>query len=692
MDLAAFTALFEWLQNHPAWATAIIFLLAFGEGLVVAGVVVPGATLLFLAGALVGSGYLDLWPSLTAAFAGAFLGDSVSFWLGRHFGDRLRGYWPLSRFPGALAKGESFFYAHGGKSIFLGRFVGPVRGIIPAVAGMLAMPGRRFMVVNLVSALAWAPAYLLPGVVFGASLGLAASVTTRLIAVIVLALLIGWAGVWTLRNLIAPPLHRFGALWAWRTRRWGRGHPAAARALYAPRQALRALGHEVGRYWWVAVVLLGLLAFRQFLLGGPTLPDEALLGLIQARLEVETRALFVLPALLLDPVAWVPAWLVGVGWTAFKGRWRVALVLLLAVPGAAGVAALLGVVTGSFGQVPLYRGAPLTRFPSPSVAAFATMTLAAGVFATAGYGRMRRPMLILALALLALVAMAAVVVGRVWLLDAVAGVLVGTVAAGLVVFARSGSMVRSPEQVLPGLLAAVLAVAVVIKGVAVYPEARAGFVEESHWPALSVQEWLEVDPFHPLGRELRWFDGGRRVVDVQWLVHREPMAERLAAGGWVETDRRLEGVLRWLQAEPELEAMLPPPRWHRGRLPALIRVLPLDGDGRRLVLRMWPAPMDIVDHPGGVWLVSLEHEQVRPGWPLVRISSRRARPGEVGVVVGTMLGSEDIRIMVPGQPIRILPDEAVKGASKQRSGAGVQSTEWPSPGFSYAPSLLAPAR
>jgi len=70
-----------------------------------------------------------------------------------------------------------------------GRFVGPVRPVIPAVAGMMQMPAGRFLAVNVASALVWAPAYLLPGIAFGASLELAAEVAGRL-AVLVLGILV----------------------------------------------------------------------------------------------------------------------------------------------------------------------------------------------------------------------------------------------------------------------------------------------------------------------------------------------------------------------------------------------------------------------------------------------------------------------------------------------------------------------
>jgi len=95
-----------------------------------------------------------------------------------------------------LKKGEAFFYRHGGKSILFGRFVGPVRPVIPVVAGILGMRPLHFSVVNVLSAIGWALVYILPGVFFGTSLAVAGEVSTRL-AVLVFILVAGiWGFIW----------------------------------------------------------------------------------------------------------------------------------------------------------------------------------------------------------------------------------------------------------------------------------------------------------------------------------------------------------------------------------------------------------------------------------------------------------------------------------------------------------------
>ena len=669
MDFSWAYALLDWLAAHPGWATLIIFVVALCEGVVVAGLIVPGATLLFIAGALVGTGHLELWPSLAAAFAGALIGDTISYWLGRHLGDRLRTYWPLRRYPGALAKGDAFFATHGGKSLVFGRFVGPVRGIIPAIAGMMNMPARPFLVVNFLSALCWAPAYLLPGMVFGASLAVAASVALRLGALLLGSLVVVWLVWWLFRRLLAPRLRRLGAFVAWRARRWGRVHPLAAQALSGPRHALRAFSYGAGWIWWAALIALGVLLFRQAWLGGPTLVDEALLGALTLGMDTGLRAVFVLPALLVEPQAWVPAWIAGVLWVAAGGRLRVALVLGVLVPGAALAALGLGYLSGNLSPAELYRGAPPLAFPSPALAGFTSLVLAAGVLATVAYGPLRRPVQVLGVAIPLLAAASSVIVGDRWLADAVGGVLLGLVMGGLVVLARTASQRRAPERTLPAIVALVLVVAVSAKGVVTLSEERQRFIDQAEPPVLSVEEWLAVGAADELARELGWLDGGRRPVDFQWLGSPSQIAECLGEGPWYPPQRRLYGLLRWLEPEPDVVRMAPLARWYRGRLPAVIGVWP-HGDSERRVLRLWSAPVRLDEGERRLWLGSVEVERIQPGWPVAAIQSRAATPEEREQVLGQLVTADDLQVQVPSQPVRILPARELTGAAPEPSSAG----------------------
>jgi membrane protein DedA with SNARE-associated domain/membrane-associated phospholipid phosphatase len=190
------------VADHPYAAYLAIFLSATAESLAFVGLLWPGTVLMLGAGALVATGALSLPATLLIAMLGAVTGDSISYWLGRRYRDRLRVLWPFNRHPEMLSHGEAFFRRHGGKSIFWGRFVGPIRPVIPIVAGMLGMPATRFTLVNVLSAIGWAFAYIIPGFVFGTSLILAGSVSARLVVLIALFLGLLWVSVWLCRRLV----------------------------------------------------------------------------------------------------------------------------------------------------------------------------------------------------------------------------------------------------------------------------------------------------------------------------------------------------------------------------------------------------------------------------------------------------------------------------------------------------------
>jgi len=165
--IETFNALLEWIGQHPEHAGWVIFLIALAESLAIVGVLVPGVIILVGAGTLIGSGVLDFWSMTAWAIAGAIIGDALSYWLGHHF-EYLTKRWRWFRLhPDHLEKGVSFFEKYGDISIVLGRFFGPIRAIVPLIAGMMRMPPKRFYLANVLSAIAWAPAYLAPGILLG---------------------------------------------------------------------------------------------------------------------------------------------------------------------------------------------------------------------------------------------------------------------------------------------------------------------------------------------------------------------------------------------------------------------------------------------------------------------------------------------------------------------------------------------
>jgi undecaprenyl-diphosphatase len=151
---------FAWLGN---W---LFFVLAFIESAPFVGVLIPGATLISIGGFLASQGILNIWDIIMFATIGAIIGDFVSYSLGRFGGDWLKKNKIINH--KILEHGETFFYRYGNKSVFWGRFFGPIRAIIPLIAGLSKMKKQPFIFWNILSAIGWAVLNVLLGYFSGA--------------------------------------------------------------------------------------------------------------------------------------------------------------------------------------------------------------------------------------------------------------------------------------------------------------------------------------------------------------------------------------------------------------------------------------------------------------------------------------------------------------------------------------------
>lgn len=240
--------LIDWVQAHPNWAGALIFLVAFGESLLLVGILLPGAAILFGLGTLVGLGVLDFATAWFWSTLGGIAGDGLSFWIGYHYHEKLLSMWPVKRFPKVVQQGREFFQKYGVMSVFLGRFVGPVRPIIPAIAGMMDMPIRRYVLVNIVASILWAPVYILPGVFLSQSLAATAQVAGKLAILAAALVAMVWFAWWLISHVyrwLIPSTYR----WLSHTLLWSQRHPLLGKVtagLVDPRKpesgSLAALG------------------------------------------------------------------------------------------------------------------------------------------------------------------------------------------------------------------------------------------------------------------------------------------------------------------------------------------------------------------------------------------------------------------------------------------------------------------
>ncbi len=152
-----------WLTDSPALILIAILITCFLESFALLGLLIPGVVVLFSLTALAQHADIGLIPLLITGAIGGFIADICSFLIGARLQNNLH-QWPwLKRHENWLNQGQWFIRKWGWLSVIIGRFLGPIRPVIPLVAGSLGMKKTLFVPLSGFTVLFWAPAYLLPG-------------------------------------------------------------------------------------------------------------------------------------------------------------------------------------------------------------------------------------------------------------------------------------------------------------------------------------------------------------------------------------------------------------------------------------------------------------------------------------------------------------------------------------------------
>lgn len=194
------------VQQYGGWIYGILFLIIFCETGLVVTPVLPGDSLLFVAGALASTGGLDMPLLLGLMVAAAVLGDTVNYAIGRWAGPRIfrddhkDSRWRSWLNPAHLARAHAFYERHGGKTIVLARFVPIVRTYAPFVAGMGAMHYTQFLAWNVGGAVLWVVSLSYAGWFFGNVSWVRDNLTLVVLAIVGLSILPAVIAVWRGRS------------------------------------------------------------------------------------------------------------------------------------------------------------------------------------------------------------------------------------------------------------------------------------------------------------------------------------------------------------------------------------------------------------------------------------------------------------------------------------------------------------
>ncbi|MGC3959248.1 MAG: DedA family protein [Verrucomicrobiota bacterium] len=185
----------ELVAQFGPWLYVILFLIVFCETGLVVTPFLPGDSLLFAVGALAarvpepGAFGLNLWVLLAILISAAILGDSVNYWIGKVFGNKLPQKFPKLIKPQHIQKTHDFYERYGGKTIIIARFVPIVRTFAPFVAGIGKMTYSRFMTFNVTGALLWIGLLLPAGYFFGNLEVVKKNFSIVVLAIIILSIL-----------------------------------------------------------------------------------------------------------------------------------------------------------------------------------------------------------------------------------------------------------------------------------------------------------------------------------------------------------------------------------------------------------------------------------------------------------------------------------------------------------------------
>src|SRR5436305_14705816 len=198
-----------------AWTYLLVGLFAFAETGAFVGLVVPGETVMLLGGAVAGQGAIDIYLLIAIAWFSAWLGDTTSFFLGRKLGRSF----VLDHGPRVgisherFEKVEDYFGRHGGKTIFIGRFISLVRAFAPFIAGSSGMRYRAFVPYSILGTGLWASAHILVGYFFSRSIESAAKYAGRGAFVLATTIVVIVAAVTAVRFLRVEENRRRAVAW-----------------------------------------------------------------------------------------------------------------------------------------------------------------------------------------------------------------------------------------------------------------------------------------------------------------------------------------------------------------------------------------------------------------------------------------------------------------------------------------------
>lgn len=599
-----------WLHQHAQWGGVAAFVIAFAESVAIIGSIVPGSVTMTAVGVLIGSGVLPIWTTFVWAISGAFIGDGLSYLLGFRFKDEIRRCWPFSRYPRILSTGEVFFFKHGGKSVFIGRFVGPVRAIVPIIAGMLKMSPKRYFPISFITAICWAPVYMLPGIALGAvSLTMPADIAAELIVFILLLLVVVWLAFWTIKILYQKTHNYFEIILDRKWQQWLQ-QPSKRWLCNLLRRADRPYSHGqllLAGFMLLTWVLFLLIAVDAAFYGPSANWVKIIYSLFRGlRTDTLDRIAIVIISfgyhvILATVVAVLICWL------ALRKRWLAVTHWLFAWALVIMSIILFKSLYVSFRPPGLLNPLATVSFPSRTVTgAIVFYILFAFMFTRNMHKEVRKYIYGIALTVCIAIALARLYLGLNWLTDVIGGICLGSAIVSLVII--SYRRYKPVKISVFGVLFVTLITFVISDGWYLYKNFNAHLHNfQRYWPVYTISQdvwWNQSTPIIPVYRNDR-FGRPAQLFNLQWAGSLDEIKTTLKMHGW--KDFHISGytdvIIRLLEQtnfakhRPSLLAKL-----YNFRPPVLEMINENVAGPYPLVIRLWKTDIILMPTRKPLWV------------------------------------------------------------------------------------------
>jgi undecaprenyl-diphosphatase len=624
--------------DHPALVGLIIFLATLAEAIVVVGAVVPGAAVVILLSGVVGAARGAIFPLVLWAVAGALIGDSLAYWIGRRYGAQLRDRWPFRLKPELFDRGAAFIQKHGTKSLVIGRFIPGLRAFTPVAAGTLGMKPRVFIPASIAAAVAWAVVHILPSAAAGVLLSAVGRISSRLVVAVVGFIVLLALAIWLARlavNVIGPLLTRSYARWI-------------ASLLRSETPVWRRLGLLLdptvaninAHILWGLVLLvcaIGVLAIVQDLIAGDPIvqADAAIRQLTQSyraapldRLMVVISAFGSTPTIIASAAVLVAALFVG-------GARRTAAIVATVFAATIVFVPLIGFAFDQQRPLELIPEFAAFSFPS-SHATFVTLfcgvvaVLLRGAFGAAG----RVVIWAIGFLLAAMVGISRVYLDAQWPSDILAGFLLGLALTAVFAMIRNGFQDEVDKSPQIPIIAFVAFLAIgTVKSSITFEEDLARATPRTSITVMTPPEWLDGGWQRLPQQRVDLFGETEEVIFLQTAAEPAAVSAAFTAAGWTETATfQPTDFLYFLVPAAPLDAFPPLPLLHGGRLPEISFTRPARNADHRLVLRLWSSDFAVRsgDRTRPILVGSMTEERVaHPYEALTVLSDRTAPPAAI---------------------------------------------------------------